>query len=125
MIGMSLATEKGKITLKDEPLILRYSPDISGLSRHIEAIEERTVLALQTVFDFFKGLGIDPVYRLTDSNPPNRYVWASYLNKKGEQITISFCYFETPYYGVHKTLSIYKDGNKKSNIRELRKLYSD
>lgn len=124
MVREILIKEKSRITLNDEPALLRRSPDISGLSVHIEDRDKRTKEALQIVFNFFQVLGINPELRTTDAIPANTYVWATYKSIKNEEISISFSYYESPYSGVHRTLSVYKDGIKKSNIRELRKLYS-
>jgi hypothetical protein len=121
----NLIKEKAKATLKDEPAILRSNPDISGLSGHVEYRELRENVAKQKVFDFFKTLGINTEFRISDSITANSYIWASYLNIKNEVVTVSFSYYESPITGVHRTLSIYKNGLKKSNIRELRKLYSE
>jgi hypothetical protein len=121
----NLIKEKTKVTLKDEPAILRCNPDISGLGGHVEDREHRENEAKQRVFDFFQTLGINPEFRITDSIPANSYIWASYLNIKDEVVTVSFSYYESPISGVHRTLNIYKNGLKKSNIRELRKLYSE
>jgi hypothetical protein len=102
-----LIKEKAKVTVKEEPAILRCNPDISGLSVHIEDRDKRTTNALQIVFNFFQVLGINPELRKTDAIPANTYVWASYKNIKNEEISISFSYYESPYSGVHRTLSVY------------------
>ena len=119
-----LIKETAKVALKDEPAILRCNPDISGLSGHVEDREFRENEAKQKVFDFFQTLGIKPEFRITDSIPANSYIWASYTNINNELVTISFSYYESPITGVNRTLSVYKNGHKKSNISELRKLYS-